>query len=258
MLSLVLCNVEVENAESTNAIRLEQYISAKRLRSARMLPSRRSVIISAGRSHSPQLISRSEGVRQIRVWLFPPRAYRHPNRTKLLPRVHSHFSTSAPKADWVPGSSHRSDYLDISRSFIYVKGKIIDATGGDNAATVEIGPLNNPLHSIFSNVDIDLGGNLISDPNGLYPYRAYIETLLSYSKEAQESLLQTAIWSTDTPGKMAIKDSVGGGARNTGLKARTVFFSKSAEAEMTGRLHADIFHQPKAIPQNTSLKVKLT
>ena len=156
----------------------------------------------------------------------------------------------------VPGTDQI--YLDLSRSFIYLKGKITSAAGGDNAADVEIGPINNPLHSIFSNVDIELGGKLISDPNGLYPYRAYIETLLSYSKEAQESLLQTAIWSKDTPGKMAVKVSVGGGATNTGLKARTVFFSTSAEAEMTGRLHADIFHQPKAIPQNTSLKVKLT
>ena len=156
----------------------------------------------------------------------------------------------------VPGTDQI--YLDLSRSFIYLKGKLTDAAGGDNAANVEIGPINNPLHSIFSNVDIELCGKLISDPNGFYPYRAYIETLLSYSKEPQESLLQIAIWSTDTPWKMAIKDSVGGGATNTGLKARTVFFSKSVEAEMTGRLHADIFHQPKAIPQNTSLKVKLT
>ena len=67
-----------------------------------------------------------------------------------------------------------------------------DAAGGDNAANVEIGPSNNPLHSVFSNVDIELGGKLLSDPNGLYPYRAYIETLLSYSKEARCSRIAVA------------------------------------------------------------------
>ena len=55
---------------------------------------------------------------------------------------------------------HSTDqiYLDLSRSFIYVKGKITDAAGVDNAANVEIGPINNPIHAIFSNVDIELGG----------------------------------------------------------------------------------------------------
>ena len=111
-----------------------------------------------------------------------------------------------------------------------MKGRLTNAAVADKGTPGEIAPINNSMHSILSNVDNYLLGKTISDPNGLYPYRAYIETLLRYSKEAQESLLQTAIWSKDTPGKMAIKDSVGGGATNTGLKARTVFFSKSVEA----------------------------
>ena len=106
-----------------------------------------------------------------------------------------------------------------------MNGKIIDALDVDNGATVEISPINNPLHSVFSHVDIQLGGKLISDPNGLYPYRAYLVTLLSYSKEAQEKLLQNAIWSKETTVKMAINDSVAAGAPNTGMKESTVFFS---------------------------------
>ena len=57
--------------------------------------------------------------------------------------------------------------------------------------------------------------------------------------------------------KMAIKDSVGRGGTHTRLTAGKVFFSKIFEAEMTRQLHVDIFHQPKVIPENTGLNVKL-
>ena len=52
----------------------------------------------------------------------------------------------------VPGTE--PIYLDLSRSFIYLKGKIKDEAVGDNEATVEIGPLNNPI-ILFSTVDFE-------------------------------------------------------------------------------------------------------
>ena len=55
---------------------------------------------------------------------------------------------------------------------------------------------------------------------------------------------------------MATQASVEQAASNTGLKAGTVFFSMSSEAEIPGRQRANIFHQLKAIRQNTSLEVK--
>ena len=57
---------------------------------------------------------------------------------------------------------------------------------------------------------------------------------------------------------MEINDSVGAGGRNAVLKAHTLFFSKSVEAEMTGPLYEDIFQHLNAIPQITRLEVKLT
>ena len=161
----------------------------------------------------------------------------------------------APIEFMVPGTDQI--YLDVSRTYLYIRAKITKATGANLDADTQIGPINLPIHAMFSNIDVDLAGKTISDSNGLYPYRAYIETMLSYTKDAQESHLQTALWFKDTPGKLHIVQSVGGNATNLGLKSRAVLFAESAEVEMTGRLHADLFHQPKAIPQNCSMKVKL-
>ena len=41
--------------------------------------------------------------------------------------------------------------------------------------------------------------SVISPPTSLYPYRAYIETLLSYGPAAKESQLTRVMWYKDTP-----------------------------------------------------------
>jgi hypothetical protein len=47
---------------------------------------------------------------------------------------------------------------------------------------------------------LDLDENLVSPPTSLYPYRAYIEILLSYGPAAKESQLTGVMWYKDTPG----------------------------------------------------------
>jgi hypothetical protein len=56
------------------------------------------------------------------------------------------------------------------------------------------------MHSLFSDVSGSLNEKLVSPPTSLYPYRAYIETLLSYGPAVKESQLTGVIWYKDTPG----------------------------------------------------------
>ena len=157
---------------------------------------------------------------------------------------------------FVPGVPQQ--YLDLSRSYLYVRAKITDATGGNVGGTVNVGPVNLTMQSLFSNVDVELCSTRVSDSNGLYPYRAMLETLISYNEDAQASHLTSSIWKKDTAGQMNLLVSIGNPALNLGLKERTLMFLASNEVEMIGRPHADLFHQPKCIPQNCSLKLKLT
>ena len=149
-------------------------------------------------------------------------------------------------------------YLHLTRSFLYVRAKITNATGGDVTDTTEIGPINQPIHSMFSNIDVELGGKMISDPNGLYPYRAYIESLLIYTKDAQESHMLSSLWYNDTRSRMDVAIILGSGATNLRLRSRTTQFSANPETKMCARLHLDIFHHRRAIPQNCNLILKLS
>ena len=46
-----------------------------------------------------------------------------------------------------------------------------------------LGPVNNFLHSLFSQVQVRIGNTEVENTNSNYPYRAYLESLLCYSKE---------------------------------------------------------------------------
>lgn len=76
--------------------------------------------------------------------------------------------------EFVVSGSTNDEYLDLGRVYLYVKATI-NADAG-----VVVGPVNNWLHSMFSQVDVYLNQKCITPPNNCYPYRAYIENLLNY------------------------------------------------------------------------------
>jgi hypothetical protein len=82
-----------------------------------------------------------------------------------------------------------------------VRAKITRVNDDLDAADT-VGPVNNFLHSLFSQVDVSLNGTLITNSTNTYAYRAYIETLLSYGLEAKSSQLTSALFYKDEAGKM--------------------------------------------------------
>ncbi len=94
------------------------------------------------------------------------------------------ISNDGPIEFLVSGSSS-DEYLDLGRVYIYMKVRLttlIPAAVPGSPAPVAgtIGPVNNWLHSMFSQVDVYLNQKCITPPNNCYPYRAYIENLLNY------------------------------------------------------------------------------
>ncbi|HSN23010.1 MAG TPA: hypothetical protein VLS45_02370, partial [Methylomicrobium sp.] len=70
--------------------------------------------------------------------------------------------------------------MDFANSYLHVVAKLTKADGTDLDANAAVGPVNLFLHSLFSQVDISLNGTQITPATNTYPYRAMIETLLSY------------------------------------------------------------------------------
>ncbi|XP_055997765.1 uncharacterized protein F54H12.2-like [Ostrea edulis] len=102
----------------------------------------------------------------------------------------------------------RDEYLDLSQSYLqmickFTKGDGTDLTGGNSIST----PVNNILHSLFSEIDASLNGKVITPGTDTYPYKAYLEKLLSYSHRTLKTQMKACtLWEKDTAGHM---DEVG-------------------------------------------------
>ena len=93
-------------------------------------------------------------------------------------------------------------YLDLSNTYLYVKAKVTRPNGNDLEDANVVAPVNNFLHSLFSQVDIALNGTQITSATNTYPYRAMIESLLSYGTDAKKTQLTSALFFKDTAGEM--------------------------------------------------------
>ena len=154
-------------------------------------------------------------------------------------------------------SSSGEDYIDFSNSYIHIKAKILNLDGTDLVAADTVGPVNNLLHSLFSQVDISLNGTLITNSTNTYPYRAYIEDLLSYGSSAKKTQLTAALFYKDEAGKMDDANPLADN-KNTGLSKRASFIGLSKEVDMVGRLHSDIFFQQRYMLNEVNTRIKLT
>ena len=151
------------------------------------------------------------------------------------------------------------DYLDLANSFLCVQAKIMRANIDDLNANDTVGPINNFLHSLFSQVDVSLNGTLITSSTNTYAYRAYIETLLSYGADAKSSQLTSALFYKDEAGKMDKPNpfALAAADRNSGLVTRQTFGVASREIDMIGRIHTDIFFQDRYMLNEVNVKIKL-
>jgi hypothetical protein len=157
------------------------------------------------------------------------------------------------------------DYLDFANSFLCVRAKITRANNDDLDAADTVGPVNNFLHSLFSQVDVLLNGTLITSSTNTYAYRAHIETLLSYGTDAKSSQLISALFYKDEAGKMdkpnplAEPNPLAANAadRNSGLVKRQTFAAGSREIDMMGRIHSDVFFQDRHMLNEVTTRIKL-
>ena len=162
----------------------------------------------------------------------------------------STITESGPYEFSISGSGE--DYIDLGNTNLYVVAQIVQkADGSDIDAGANVGPVNLWLHSLFSDVTLSLNGKLVSGPTNAYPYRAYIETLLSYGPAAKQSYLTSALWYKDAAGHMGIAD-------NSGFNKRKAATAESATVEMMGKLHCDLFAQDRYLVNNVDVSVKLT
>ncbi|XP_023313838.1 uncharacterized protein F54H12.2-like, partial [Trichogramma pretiosum] len=149
-----------------------------------------------------------------------------PTQTSIESSNYVHFKpisslsaeNDAPIEFVVPAASDY--YLDLAHTMLHVKVKIgpLQDAAADN---LRVGPVNNFLHSIWAGIEIFFNQKLVSSCNSLYPYRAYIETLLNYNDDAKKSHLTSTLWYVDQSGRFeAAPELRNGDQANNGLLQR--------------------------------------
>lgn len=186
---------------------------------------------------------------ELDIFSLPPTQTHIENGYEVCYKPISSLAEDAPIEFIVPGQG--DEYIDLSQTYLEIKAKIVKADGTNLVAADDatIGPVNNWMHSLFSQVDVYLNQKLVSPSSNAYPYRAYIENLLTYGPEAKDSHLTSVLWYRDTPEHMEAAD-------NEGLKKRRNFTSRSKIVAMEGHIHSDIFNQEKFLLNGVELKLK--
>ena len=149
------------------------------------------------------------------------------------------------------------NYLDLNNSWMVVTVQVVkpDGTAFGHANAIKTSTANLLLHTLFKDVSVQLSTKSLPGSNNMYPYRAYLETLINYSDDVKKTRLITEGWYQDTHGA-SIEEAEP--ANNTGLVSReTNYVAASPMVQLVGRPHVDIFQQDKLIPPSVDLRLKL-
>ncbi len=152
----------------------------------------------------------------------------------------------------IPPTSNQ--FIDLRRTLLHVEAKIVRKDGKALVvADDKFGPVNLTLHSLFSQVDVELQQQLVSS-NQHYGYKAYLETILGFDKAANDTYLNTQVFTKDDSLKV---DEYQDMALNVGLFARHALFGQGDVVDMEGPLMADICQQERLMLNGVEIGIKL-
>ena len=158
--------------------------------------------------------------------------------------------TSTGSIEFTHGAEN-SNYIDLANNFLYVRAIVINAAGADLAEDAEIAPECNFLHTLWTQVDVYLNGSLVTHFNNNYPYRAYIENLISFGRETKKSQLSSLLWHRNTSEHF---DTLG--ATNLGYTKRKALVAESKEIDMLGKLHLDLFFENRYLLNGVEVRLR--
>ncbi|XP_066911110.1 uncharacterized protein F54H12.2-like [Clytia hemisphaerica] len=143
-------------------------------------------------------------------------------------------------------------FIDFANTYLRIKVRLLKGDGTLHAVTDKASFVNYPIASLFSQLDVYLGGTLVRSSNNTYAYRSIIETLLNYGPDAKESQFEMGLFSKDTAGEL---DETDPAKDNEGLKTRASYTNESKTIELIGRLHTDLCNQGRLLLNGLPLRL---
>jgi hypothetical protein len=158
-------------------------------------------------------------------------------------------------------------YIDRSATRLLVNFKVVNSDGsdlaiaqaanGDTPAVVapNVSCCNLPGNSLWQAIDVDVGGNPYPHLGNVHAnYKAYIETLLSYTKGAAESHLQSGRFLMDVATKFEEFDATD--VYNIAFARRKERIAGSKTVQCYGPVHCDFLQDDRLLPPGVRLTLK--
>ena len=150
-------------------------------------------------------------------------------------------------------------FLELNKTEVEVKYRIKKADGTNLTAEDRVGTINYTAASLFKSVEVKLNNKTITHGSSNYAERAIMEVLMTYNHDALNSWLGAGHFEKDTAGRMDVADpSAADNAANHGLKKRAEYSKESKLVTVRGKLHEDLFNQPRPLPSNSRLYIRFT
>jgi hypothetical protein len=165
-------------------------------------------------------------------------------------RTKTQFQDGSPLEFSIPSTG--SSYIDLKKTVMKVTIRA-SKENGEIAIEDKIFPVNLSLHSLFSRCEIYFNQKLVCGGDVMYPYKAYLETLLDYGREAKETQLSCAGYYKDTPVLMEDFES----GNNTGFEKRFLSIIKGKLWQLEGPIMMDICQQERYILNQVEVSIKL-
>lgn len=178
----------------------------------------------------------------------------------ILP--HSSYATADNIRFDIPGDS--THYANLAETELYILGRIMVKGSPELGieSQVKLGPVNNFLHSLFSQVNINISNQNVEISNSSYSIRSYLENLISFNKVEKPSILAGDLFEKDDFGEFdnfTIEASTSGNANkvNSGYLKRREKFLNARQVQLQGKLHCDLFTMNHLMVNSTSISIVL-
>ena len=149
--------------------------------------------------------------------------------------------------------SNSSDFTLLSSTRLHGTCQILHKDGTAIKDDVEYSITNLFPHTLFSQIDLEIDGQNLTNSDHLYPYKAYLETILSYGIDAKKSHLTTSHFVKDTADCYDKCDS-----SNHGYIERQKSVKGSKLFDFCINPHIDFLQTPRLLPPGVAMKFKMT
>src|SRR3981189_247981 len=145
------------------------------------------------------------------------------------------------------------EYINLEETTLTVKCKITNADGTAIESKIandgQVAFVNNAMHSLFKDVEVQINGKRIEGGDNNYPYKSYIASVYRFSKETQEGQLFSVGFARDDHNAM---DTVA----NSGYLKRKLWTNAGVVKEFKGKLNLSILNQRRFLVPGADLYIK--